>query len=44
MTPQGHSRWMADVKVRNLPEWVVTSLRKKAQHGPNLQKKNYACC
>ena len=23
---------MADVKVRNLPDWVVTSFRNKAQH------------
>jgi plasmid stability protein len=28
----GHNRVMADVKVRNLPDWLVTSFRKHAEN------------
>ncbi len=39
MTPWGHNKIMADVKVRNLPDWVVNSFRKRAENeGRSLEE------
>ena len=39
MTPWGHNGVMADVKVRNLPDWVVNSFRKRAENqGRSLEE------
>jgi plasmid stability protein len=39
MTPWGHNKTMADVKVRNLPDWVVNSFRKRAEsEGRSLEE------
>jgi plasmid stability protein len=39
MTPWGHNEAMADVKVRNLPDWVVASIRARAEHeGRSLEE------
>lgn len=39
MTPWGHNEVMADVKVRNLPDWVVASIRARAEHeGRSLEE------
>lgn len=39
MTPWGHNETVADVKVRNLPDWVVASFRNRAaQEGRSLEE------
>ena len=39
MTPRAANQTMADVKVRNLPEWVVAFFRNQAQHeGRSLEE------
>jgi len=39
MTPWGHNGGMADVKVRNLPDWVVHSFKARASHaGRSLEE------
>ncbi len=39
MTPWGQNGVMADVKVRNLPDWVVNSFKARANHaGRSLEE------
>jgi plasmid stability protein len=39
MTPWGHNGVMADVKIRELPDWVVASYKARAEHaGHSLEE------
>jgi len=39
MTPWGHNGSMADVKIRKLPEWVVTTFKARAENaGRSLEE------